>query len=321
MFKLFFSMFFKFLNLPFENFKEKSLKKFISEEQLIDELDSKKEFFYYWRKKLQTKITKEKDQIKEIKIIKKENGLILKVNTIHSFKIYSNNKYITSYETLHYIFHISHIKSTNMAINEYDPEKYKKLLYCGSKLCKYQNTVNTWRTMNGKLKDLYKNYSSYLQGKISNNSFRSNKLYNRDNAVNYADKYSLKYNDNYKNFNNNGGDCTNFVSQCIHEGNIPLSSTWRPYTSPWIRVNELYYFLTRNKYAIEVPNFSLLAKGDIIQFFSNSKGFFAHSGIITNILDNGEILYSCHSYDKHNYPLSEIYPILYTKLRLVKIIF
>ena len=93
------------------------------------------------------------------------------------------------------------------------------------------------------------------------------------------------------------------------------------YLYPWIRVNELYYFLTRNKYAVEVPNLSSLNEGDIIQFFSNSKGFFAHSGIITNILDSGEILYSCHSYDKLNYPLSEIYPILYSRLRLIKIIF
>ena len=285
MFKLFISMFLKFINLPFEDFKEKSLKKFISDKGLINELNEKKNFFYHWRRQLQTKITKEKDQIKKIKIIKKENGLILKVNTIHSFRIYSNNKYITSYETLHYIFHISHFKIINMAIYEYNPERYKKLLYCGSKLCNYQNDLNTWKHLNDTLKDLYKNYLSYSQKNTPIIPFRSNKLYNRHKAVNYAEKYSLKYNTDYKDFNNNGGDCTNFVSQCIHEGDIPLSSTWKPYTFPWIRVNELYYFLTRNKYAIEASTLSSLNKGDVIQFFSNliMGKFFIHVIAMINI--------------------------------------
>mgnify|MGYP002625388659 CR=1 FL=1 len=321
MFRLFISMFFKSINSPYKNFKEKSLKRFISDMNLISELSSKKKFFYYWRTKLQSQITNEKDQIKKIKTIKKENGLILKVNTVHSFRTYSNNKYITSYENFHYIFYISHFKITNMAIAEHTPEKYKKLLFCGSKLCKDYKTTSTWKNLNSIIDDLFNNYSSYLQKTILNTSFRTEKLYNRAAAVNYAEKYSLEYNTDYKNFNNNGGDCTNFISQCLHAGSIPLSNLWRPYTFPWIRVNELYYFLIRNKYAVEVPNLSSLNIGDIIQFFSNSKSFFAHSGIITNILDNGEILYSCHSYDKLNYPLSEIYPILYSRLRLIKITF
>jgi len=321
MFRLFIHLFFKTINSPFENFNKKSLEKFISNQNLINYLLSKKKFFYSWRNKLNNKIVNEKNRINKINIIKKKNGLILKVNTTHSFLIFSNNKSIKSSENLNYLFYISKFKIIDIAINEYTPNKYKKLLLCDSNLCKEPKSNNIWDQLNSKSDDLFNNYSSNFQKNIIKPSFRANNLYNRANAINYAEKYALKSNSNYKNFDDNGGDCTNFVSQCINAGNIPLSNFWKPYTFPWIRVNELYSFLTRNKYAIEVSSLSLLDKGDLIQFFSNSKGFFAHSGIITNTLANGEILYSCHSYDKLNFPLSEIYPILYTKLRLLKIIY
>ena len=39
--------------------------------------------------------------------------------------------------------------------------------------------------------------------------------YNPGAAVSYAHQYCQKYNKNYNNYKNSGGDCANFVSQCI----------------------------------------------------------------------------------------------------------
>ena len=90
--------------------------------------------------------------------------------------------------------------------------------------------------------------------------------YDIDNAIRYADKYSLDkvgytvdssfggY--SYINTDKNGGDCTNFVSQVLRAGGFKLSKSagdtmidpydkarytrkWSPYTSTWVNANGL----------------------------------------------------------------------------------
>ena len=56
--------------------------------------------------------------------------------------------------------------------------------------------------------------------------------YDRNAAVSYAKKYCSHYNSNYRNYNPDGGDCANFVSQCLIAGGFNLvkmcgsSSAW-----------------------------------------------------------------------------------------------
>lgn len=54
--------------------------------------------------------------------------------------------------------------------------------------------------------------------------------YDRQKAVQYADKYYSKYNSKYKDCNGIGGDCTNYVSQCISDkeegGGIAFDRIW-----------------------------------------------------------------------------------------------
>ena len=42
--------------------------------------------------------------------------------------------------------------------------------------------------------------------------------YNRSDAVKYALKWAFSRNPDYLDFHGLGGDCTNFVSQCIYAG-------------------------------------------------------------------------------------------------------
>ena len=47
--------------------------------------------------------------------------------------------------------------------------------------------------------------------------------YDAQAAVNYANTYCRNYNRNYASYKNSGGDCANFVSQCMHAGGIDFS--------------------------------------------------------------------------------------------------
>ena len=80
--------------------------------------------------------------------------------------------------------------------------------------------------------------------------------YNRTAAVEYARKWAFQRNPAYYNFENLGGDCTNFASQCLYAGSGVMNYTptygWYYNSSSdrspsWTGVVYLYQFLTQNK--------------------------------------------------------------------------
>ncbi|WP_294371439.1 amidase domain-containing protein [uncultured Clostridium sp.] len=140
--------------------------------------------------------------------------------------------------------------------------------------------------------------------------------FNVDNACSYAEKFALTPNPEYISYEKNGGDCTNFASQILLAGGLKKTYTWTPYSNAWLRVEELYSYLLYNKLAYRVNDKSSdLKRGTLIQFNIPQTGRYSHTGFITHKLSNGECLYCCHTYNKLNYPLSYIYPILYPDLR------
>ena len=179
------------------------------------------------------------------------------------------------------------------------------------------NSLHLWENKISNLDSLYNSF--ILLSSKSKKARSSENEFNINNAIKYAEKYALIPNPNYKSFNGIGGDCTNFVSQIIHEGGLSKAQTWKPYSNSWVRVEELYSYLINNKLGINVSDISPFKKGNIIQFYTPQLGKFFHTGFITYELSNGDCLYCCHSYNKLNYPLSEIYPIIYPTLRAIKI--
>ena len=179
------------------------------------------------------------------------------------------------------------------------------------------NSLHLWENKISNLDSLYNSF--ILLSSKSKKARSSENEFNINNAIKYAEKYALIPNPNYKSFNGIGGDCTNFVSQIIHEGGLSKTQTWKPYSNSWVRVEELYSYLINNKLGINVSDISPFKKGNIIQFYTPQLGKFFHTGFITYELSNGDCLYCCHSYNKLNYPLSEIYPIIYPTLRAIKI--
>ncbi len=115
--------------------------------------------------------------------------------------------------------------------------------------------------------------------------------YNRYETLEYAARWAYRRNPEYYDFSNLGGDCTNFVSQCIYAGAKVMNYTrdlgWY-YISPdnrapaWTGVQFLSNFLLSNKsagpYAREVDA-QEIEIGDVIQL-GDENGRFYHSLIV-----------------------------------------
>lgn len=150
--------------------------------------------------------------------------------------------------------------------------------------------------------------------------------YNRKLAVEYARKWALDRNPQYYNYDNIGGDCTNFISQCIYAGIGEMN--YRGYgwyyinanrKSPsWTGVEYLYDFLINNK--SEGPRGGLINKkdieiGDVIQL-SFDGNIFGHTLIVT-FVDNEIIKVCAHTIDSKDRDLTSYN---YEKVRFIKII-
>lgn len=153
---------------------------------------------------------------------------------------------------------------------------------------------------------------------------REIKAYDREKAVQYAHKWAYARNPSYYDFENIGGDCTNFASQCIYAGSGIMNHApvygWyyaNSYnrTASWTSVNYLYEFLTNNKGPgpfAELVDASDAEVGDLAQIsFSDSRAF-DHSPIIIKKESQSEksgILIAAHTFDTDFYRLTDFEPM------------
>lgn len=152
-------------------------------------------------------------------------------------------------------------------------------------------------------------------------NYKSNLTYSKVRAVNYAFNYAQTPNPAFKYipvYEDNGGDCTNFTSQCMLAGGAPMifsgknpwwykSSRW---SFSWSVAEELYLYLKNNEknnlYGIkgkEVPYINMLEPGDVI-FYENNNGRISHSATIT-YLYNDYPLISQHTPNFLNIPFEK----------------
>ena len=115
--------------------------------------------------------------------------------------------------------------------------------------------------------------------------------YDRAAAVAYAERWALSRNPAYYNFDPLGGDCTNFISQCIYAGcgvmNYTPNTGWyyaglNSLAPAWTGVDALYRFLMQNRgvgpFAKHVAQ-SRIAPGDAVQL-GTADGRFYHSLLV-----------------------------------------
>lgn len=111
----------------------------------------------------------------------------------------------------------------------------------------------------------------------------------RDYAYNWWGPEDSDYNPDYTNWNSGGGDCANFVSQCIYAGGVPTSSDWKKDSSAWISTSKLASYMTTNGYATE-ESYTVTNAGN----FATKPG---HSVLVT--INNGvDICYTAHNKNK-----------------------
>ncbi len=162
--------------------------------------------------------------------------------------------------------------------------------------------------------------------------------YNRVKAVEYADKYCgipwasgnpQKYNKKYKNFTGIGGNCTNYVSQCLGDtegGGLKFDGTWyciyNKYdgasgSSAWVNADALknYLIYSGRGMIIKKGDFkavtsptnelscgavSKLQLGDLICYAKGSD--IDHFAIVTGFDSHGYPLINSHTTDRYHVP-------------------
>ena len=154
--------------------------------------------------------------------------------------------------------------------------------------------------------------------------------YKRDAAVRYAHQWAYSRNPQYYNYDDLGGDCTNFASQCLYAGAGVMNHTptfgWYYYDAnnkapAWTGVEYLYNFLTRDEpslgpFAQEVMLRELLP-GDIVQLSFDGVGF-QHSPVVVQAGENdAELLLAAHT-DDADYRALDTYP--YVSARFLHIL-
>jgi len=138
--------------------------------------------------------------------------------------------------------------------------------------------------------------------------------YDRDAAISYAERWALSRNPEYFDFQGLGGDCTNFVSQCVYAGCGVMNYTpdygWY-YINPqnrapaWTGVEYFYRFFIENQsvgpHARRIMP-DAAEPGDVIQL-GDASGDFYHTLIVAG-KQNEEIYVAAHTNDARYRPLS-----------------
>ena len=158
---------------------------------------------------------------------------------------------------------------------------------------------------------------------VSDDMSGYDRAYSLSQTALYAYHYALSRNSSYADFTNNGGDCTNFISQAIKYGGLnmhygtPLTNTCWYYTtstdrsSSWTSANLFRQYIFGNNSHINATNatWSNIKVGELIQKMSN--GSATHSMIVTGQVVSGntrtDLLVSAHTTDRRNASLAMYY--------------
>lgn len=157
-----------------------------------------------------------------------------------------------------------------------------------------------------------------------NTSLRRLSGYSPSRAVSYAHRWVNSFSSEYRNFDKVGGDCTNFVSQCLVAGGVrqtkpggvqePILNTIHNWfgnkfsnSTAFIRVADFHSY-----WAPRVPDANYEGDttvsrngnlGDVVQFRRAKTGTRWHSMIITK-KTNGVVYLSGHSQPRYDYAIS-----------------
>lgn len=151
--------------------------------------------------------------------------------------------------------------------------------------------------------------------------------YDRRAAVEYAHQWAFSRNPRYYDYEDIGGDCTNFASQCLYAGSKVMNFTptfgWyyidaNNKAPAWTGVPYFRNFLTRRErsvgpFGVE-SEMRMMIPGDFVQLRFENREVFSHTPVIVSVGDPPDlsnILVAAHSLDADwrpvdTYPFQEI---------------
>jgi hypothetical protein len=142
-------------------------------------------------------------------------------------------------------------------------------------------------------------------------------------AITYADhfagaasngEFGYKYNTEYPNYNHRGGDCSNYISQALHEGGgFRKGGGWNcdrlSATHAWCNASGLKNFLVysgkasvtaKGPYSQIYKTVYKLVPGDIVAY--EEKGKVVHMAMVTAVDSKGYPLVNTHTTDRYHVP-------------------
>lgn len=145
----------------------------------------------------------------------------------------------------------------------------------------------------------------------------------RANAIEYADKYcgaagdentGYKYNNKYRDYNSQGGDCANFASQILFEGGkFKKNRVWNynktGASRAWVNAQGFKDYIINSNRGSVVAYGSYnkvykaaykLKPGDFIAY--EKKGRVTHISVVTGADTKGYPLVNCHNTDRYRVP-------------------
>lgn len=138
-------------------------------------------------------------------------------------------------------------------------------------------------------------------------------FYNRMEAIRYAELWWNDYNPSYRHFTD---DCTNFISQCLFAGGIPMEKTrnrskgwwytggYEEWSYSWTTANSLKLYLEHGVHirTEKMGSPDQLSIGDIICYDFDGDGHWQHNTIVVAKDINGMPLVNAHTTNsRHRY--------------------
>ncbi|MDR1563458.1 MAG: cell wall-binding repeat-containing protein [Oscillospiraceae bacterium] len=130
--------------------------------------------------------------------------------------------------------------------------------------------------------------------------------YSRTAVAAYADKYAIKYNTAYSNYNPWGGDCANFVSQCIYAGGLKQDNDWNwyapgKYTIAWVGATSQRKYMARYGTTVVNPANSKLMPGNPVFYgYVANTDKYAHAAICVGFNSAGTPVVNAHNNDRYH---------------------
>lgn len=138
-------------------------------------------------------------------------------------------------------------------------------------------------------------------------------------AAAYAEEWAHRRNPRFHNCDKDGGDCTNFVSQCLNYGGVPQTSYWwgnaNGCSTYWCAVIPLYNWLINGGVGYE-SNRYICKPGDVLQFYNSYFQTWHHSALVVKKIGN-RVYFTAHSKDVNDQNLDNVYPGQYPNCRVI----